>query len=405
MDKQCLECNEDKPISEFPCRGIYKDKNLCYKCVTKARNANRYKKKNVIDTKKQCVECNDTKPNGEFPSKGPNKDKNICKKCVIKIGGKNYYEQNKKNISVKQKVYLKKNKVRKAQSDKEYRNKNTIRLKEKSKKYYEQNKEHIKNKAKQYRNNNKEKKKQSNQNYRKNNIEKIKNAQKIYRKNNLIKCLLSTAKVNDSKKKLEFNLTEEDVLKKLKEQNNKCFYCNIELLITGDQESNRFGQMSIDRKDSTLGHTKNNCVISCLFCNRSKSASDIEDFKLYINAIKNNTINDEIKNQPKNTKWATDLSRRMKRYCAMDDIKSEFTPEIVRELYKKQEGNDYFTKLPLINTIKAYFPFKASIDRLDNDKPHTLDNCVLVCHAGNMGRNEASKEKYIEYVNKIKQLK
>ena len=45
-----------------------------------------------------------------------------------------------------------------------------------------------------------------------------------------------------------------------------CFYC-------GDTIA-----MTIDRKDSKLGHTQDNCVGSCQGCNKSKGAADISTF-------------------------------------------------------------------------------------------------------------------------------
>ncbi len=47
-----------------------------------------------------------------------------------------------------------------------------------------------------------------------------------------------------------------------------------------------------------------------------------------------------------------------------------------------------------------YFPFKPSVDRIDNSKPHTSDNCILVCMAENYARNDMDQNEFIEWINK-----
>ncbi len=200
----------------------------------------------------------------------------------------------------------------------------------------------------------------------------------------------------------EFDITIEDVFKKLENQNGKCFYCNITISTNKSNENEReLNQISVDRKDSIIGHTKNNCVISCLFCNYAKSASTVDNYKSYINALKYNTMDNNFLIE-QNAQWASILNRFVAISCRNEKIECEFTTEIIKQLYEKQNGKDYFTDLLMIPSAKKFFPFQPSLDRLDNNKPHTLDNCVLVCYAGNVGRNNASTEKYLEHIKKIR---
>ena len=57
--------------------------------------------------------------------------------------------------------------------------------------------------------------------------------------------------------------------KQLDTQNKKCHYCSAEMkTVYGPLDSKQF---SIDRINDNFGHVKQNCVLSCLGCNRSKT--------------------------------------------------------------------------------------------------------------------------------------
>lgn len=70
---------------------------------------------------------------------------------------------------------------------------------------------------------------------------------------------------------------------KIKEQKFKCYYCetsifNIEkLIISGKLKKRkiRYGYrgpvLEIDKKDNDKGYNKNNCALSCYYCNNDKS--------------------------------------------------------------------------------------------------------------------------------------
>lgn len=67
-------------------------------------------------------------------------------------------------------------------------------------------------------------------------------------------------------------------------QYKKCYYCKITMNTDiGDKICN---QISIDRKDSNLAYTKDNCVLTCLFCNLAKNNTNIQHFKIFLDSIK-----------------------------------------------------------------------------------------------------------------------
>lgn len=62
------------------------------------------------------------------------------------------------------------------------------------------------------------------------------------------------------------NLIYSDVKKLLNKQKFKCYICD-DMLICHNWDSRCLYQFSIDRLDNSLPHNKNNCLISCYFCN------------------------------------------------------------------------------------------------------------------------------------------
>lgn len=65
--------------------------------------------------------------------------------------------------------------------------------------------------------------------------------------------------------------------------NKNCYYCGIEPcnpIYSGRKgyENIEYKVNGVDRKDSKIGHTIENCVTACYFCNRSKSDMDVWEF-------------------------------------------------------------------------------------------------------------------------------
>jgi hypothetical protein len=54
------------------------------------------------------------------------------------------------------------------------------------------------------------------------------------------------------------------VRKELNKVGRRCYHCNVELSWTGNT------QFSIDRYDNDMGHTKSNCSVICVSCNKGK---------------------------------------------------------------------------------------------------------------------------------------
>ena len=69
-----------------------------------------------------------------------------------------------------------------------------------------------------------------------------------------------------------------DVLKKIVDSELLCSYCKCELLVLY-KERYQENQWTLDRIDNELYHTNDNCVISCLSCNKMKRRRDDDKFR------------------------------------------------------------------------------------------------------------------------------
>ena len=71
-----------------------------------------------------------------------------------------------------------------------------------------------------------------------------------------------------SAKGLRFNLRVDHILELKEAQSNRCAACNIELLWVYQPKYTQ--QLSVDRLDNTMGHTRDNTRLTCLECNRKR---------------------------------------------------------------------------------------------------------------------------------------
>lgn len=86
-------------------------------------------------------------------------------------------------------------------------------------------------------------------------------------------CLISSTKSHCAKKGILFQITTQDILDKVEEQNYLCFYSGEPLLFCHGKDG-----MSIDRKNPLLGYTKDNIAITSWKINNMKSNTPIPEF-------------------------------------------------------------------------------------------------------------------------------
>lgn len=103
---------------------------------------------------------------------------------------------------------------------------------------------------------------------------KYKDNLKVWRSNNIIRVRVSGAKHRAIRKGIEFNITDEDIFEKLKEQDNKCYISKVPISF---KENDWYG-MSLDRLDCNKGYTKENTIIVTKFVNTSKNTLSLDEY-------------------------------------------------------------------------------------------------------------------------------
>jgi hypothetical protein len=68
----------------------------------------------------------------------------------------------------------------------------------------------------------------------------------------------------------------DQVLEKLNECNNTCYYCNEPLKM--EYSARDMKQWTLDRIDNTMGHNTSNVLISCLECNLKRRNRSVKKF-------------------------------------------------------------------------------------------------------------------------------
>lgn len=99
--------------------------------------------------------------------------------------------------------------------------------------------------------------------------------------------LLFSYKLGAKERGYSFELTKEQ-FKELTKQN--CHYCGQEPVLAWGRKAKQCNNgeyiyNGIDRMDSSLGYTLENCVASCKHCNRIKHATKYDDFLNHIKKI------------------------------------------------------------------------------------------------------------------------
>jgi hypothetical protein len=153
------------------------------------------------------------------------------------------------------------------------------------------------------------------------------------------------------------------------------------------------------RKCNILLHEKNrarNSKSGKLWCICKKCYSSLR--KEYRSKEKVKLKNKEYALKRRENKWNHVLFSLIRRRYPQTNL----TPEYIQELWNKQNGLCYWFKIPMTITYKSKYPSKPSIDRLDNSKPYTIENCVLCCYSANIGRNVNNVNDWILFIDSIK---
>ncbi len=112
------------------------------------------------------------------------------------------------------------------------------------------------------------------------------NKQRKWRSNNLIHYRVESAKHRALRKGIVFEITDEDIVNKLSEQNNKCYISKQTISMI----ENDWYSLSLDRLDNSLGYTKDNTIVVTKFVNSSKNDLPLNIFLKMLKEVCDNTV-------------------------------------------------------------------------------------------------------------------
>ena len=118
--------------------------------------------------------------------------------------------------------------------------------------------------------------------YRKNKCKKcLKTYNKEWETENILRTRLLAAKHRAIRKGLKFELTDECIIRKLIEQDSKCFISKVPLSLLPDN----WDSISFDRLNNDLGYTIENTILVTKFVNSAKNTMDLHTFRENVERI------------------------------------------------------------------------------------------------------------------------
>lgn len=316
----------------------------CNKCREKNKNRSHDKPDIIVEEngeKIKCTSCKLFRSSSDFIGKRGN-TVNTCIKCREKD------DRQKKKPDVK----AKRNELqREKQYYKDYRER---KRNENEDEYLKHNKEV----AKIWRDNNKE-------------------HYSEWKRNNYANRINSTKRQAKSKGYI-WTMNDDDCKQMIA---HSCFYCNT---------SSTDGLHGIDRMDNTKGYILENCVGCCETCNFMKKSLDAHTFVERCIHIATCFDSSEIKQTKFPSAWKqsnsssfNDYKRRANKKALNFDITKEDYQNLVQNkcYYCHRESNE---------------SHKNGIDRVDNTKGYSLDNCVTCCFECNAMKTDLDKKAFID---------
>ncbi len=229
--------------------------------------------------------------------------------------------------------------------------------------------------------------------------DKIKKFNKQYYNENYMQKLVQAAKRRAQTKCISFDLTLEYVLNACDKQQQRCAYCECTLETTGNMGSRQPDVVSIDRIDSNKGYTTDNIHLTCMFCNYAKNQWTDKEYRIFLKCIiqsNNDDFLEELADGYTEWRWQQ-LSRLRKR-----EKECTLSLDWLDKQLLTQNWKCYYSDLHLIPKKGKMYIFQPSIERLDNSKPHTPENCVIVCLPLNYGRCSTSLDMFLSHLETIK---
>lgn len=175
-----------------------------------------------------------------------------------------------------------------------------------------------------------------------------------------------------------FDLDYEWIQKQAELQEMKCYYSRLTMIT----ENNSLYSMSIDRLNNDIGHMKTNCVLVIAPVNFCKNVFHHEEFINWIKEVSSITENTNINDDIVGIQTRCKTARRIDKYSNRNPCLCE---NDVIELIKNNNNRCAITNIPLRWSSKCLN--SGSLDRIDNNKGHTIDNIQPTLYKINMMKN------------------
>lgn len=215
--------------------------------------------------------------------------------------------------------------------------------------------------------------------WRENNPEKV--VDNNENKKNNMKIHKSNYKRTAEYKNLVFEL-DDAVFEQL--TNDNCYYCGI-------KEENRLN--GIDRKDSNIGYTLDNCVSCCTMCNFMKGSYDIDYFYKKIEHIL--TYNGNIQGNYCYDLMC-DISGTSYYHYKHRANKKRIAFDITNEMYNKMIQSPCYICGKEGNRLH-----NNGIDRINNQEGYTITNIQPCCSECNYMKRDYNMNDWIDKMRKI----
>jgi len=204
----------------------------------------------------------------------------------------------------------------------------------------------------------------------------------------------------------------------------ECFYCganqsNEYNVFSSKKHASQFAKDNgdflyngLDRIDSSLPHTLDNVVSCCWTCNRAKNERTTKEFYKYIDRLKFNVfMRPKISLQlPLN--YLLVSIKGAYRYYLLNygkmeiDLQTFYTYSQLPCYYCGVEKSNYFNvylkdKKASQNAKDGAHFYYNGIDRLDNDKSHTIDNIVPCCYWCNFAKGRLALPEFQAWIKRV----
>lgn len=213
-----------------------------------------------------------------------------------------------------------------------------------------------------------------------------------------------------------------------------CFYCGIGKINKQTKEPSQYSYLyelskeeltfrynGLDRINSDLPHNKDNCVPSCVVCNRGKSDMSQAKFLEYLNKIAKHKIELTPKEYRELAKTIdVSLFTDEKKRSLHKSVRSRFKGYsdgdlLIHDFYQLSQMTCYYCGSDRCNLFNRAKHIKKSsqhfkdagdflyngLDRMDSKRPHDYDNLVPSCMTCNFVKGKLSIEDFLAWRDRI----